>query len=178
MTCIVGLRDNGIVYIGADSAGIDVSSLEIRPRLDKKVFKSDDFVIGFSGSFRGGQILKYNVLYPEIKKHAFSVEEVEKYFVSEFVESVRDAFIAHGFPTDDDSCPFIVGYNGWLVHIESDYQVGIYEDFTATGSGSAYALGSLHSTVGMDPEYRITLALGAAAEYNAGVRGPFYIERT
>lgn len=61
MTCIVGLVDNGVVYMGADSLGSNYQSKTVRN--DKKVFKlkdSDKAVVGFAGSYRIGQLLMYS----------------------------------------------------------------------------------------------------------------------
>ena len=58
MTCIVGLVDNGKIYMGGDSAG--VSNLDIRIRADQKVFKTGEFIMGFTSSFRMGDLLKYD----------------------------------------------------------------------------------------------------------------------
>ena len=57
MTAIVGIAEKGSVYIGGDSAG--VAGLSISTRTDVKVFKNGPFVLGFTSSFRMGQILQY-----------------------------------------------------------------------------------------------------------------------
>lgn len=47
--------------------------------------------------------------------------------------------------------------------------------YTAAGCGRDLALGSLHATEDLiaDPRRRLEMALGAAAQFNAGVRAPF-----
>lgn len=198
---------SGRVYIGADSASINLSNLDSRPRIDRKVFSKDGYVIGFAGSFRAGQILKFNVNYPDNSKLKMNLKmqfenefknenenrfenefgllpryleiEIERFFVTEFIEAVKSAFKEYEFVNDnEDSCSFLVGFGPVLVEVETDFQVGMYQHHAATGLGSAYALGSLHGSTHLGPEQRIKLALGAAAEYNAGVLPPFYIERT
>ena len=49
MTCIIGLIDNGKVYMGCDSAG--VAGLDMYGRADQKIFKVDNFIMGFTTSF-------------------------------------------------------------------------------------------------------------------------------
>lgn len=59
MTCIVGWVEEGQVWIGGDSAG--VAKLDLRVRKDEKVFVSGEYVMGFTSSFRMGQLLRYTL---------------------------------------------------------------------------------------------------------------------
>ena len=59
MTCIVGLVHEGVVYIGGDSAG--VAGLSLVVRADEKVLRNGDFLMGFTTSFRMGQLLRYKL---------------------------------------------------------------------------------------------------------------------
>lgn len=59
MTCIIGLIKNKKVYIGGDSAGVD--GLNITIRKDSKVFKINKFIIGYTSSFRMGQLLRFKL---------------------------------------------------------------------------------------------------------------------
>ena len=62
MTCIVGLVHEGVVYIGGDSAG--VAGLSLTVRADEKVFQNGEFLMGFTTSFRMGQLLRYSLKPP------------------------------------------------------------------------------------------------------------------
>lgn len=175
MTCIVGLVHEGVAYIGADSAG--VGGLDITIRADRKVFKNGEFLMGFTASFRMGQLLRH-AFTPPYRRHDV---ELEKYMVTEFVDAVRSCLKTGGFAAKNSEVErggdFIVGHAGRLFTIESDYQVGEpTREYAATGCGYAYALGSLHSTRGQKPEDRIRAALEAAADGSAGVAPPFHIE--
>ena len=66
MTVIVGLQHNGAVYIGGDSAGIAGYDLMIRH--DEKVFVNQQFIMGYTTSFRMGQILRYSFKPPVQQK--------------------------------------------------------------------------------------------------------------
>ncbi len=55
MTCIVGLEHNNSVYIGGDSLG-STSGVTI-VRQDKKVFHNGETLIGFTSSYRMGQLV-------------------------------------------------------------------------------------------------------------------------
>lgn len=177
MTCIVGLVDNGKVYIGGDSAGVVVSRLDIISRKDKKVFRVNDVIMGFTTSFRMGQLLQYNFRPP--KRHPD--DDLMKYMVVEFINEIRRIFKDGGFATKDQEAEiggnFLVGIEGRLFEIGGDYQVGESNDkIAACGCGYAYALGSLYSTTNSPPHERIIEALSAATKFSAGVQDPFNVE--
>jgi ATP-dependent protease HslVU (ClpYQ) peptidase subunit len=168
MTCIVGLVDNGKVYIGGDSAG--VGGMDLKIRTDKKVFFNKEFIIGFTSSFRMGQILQYKFSPPKQKQD----QEDYEYMVTNFIDEVKNCFSENGFDEDGE---FLVGYRGNLYAIHSDFQVAqTLNDLYAVGCGSDLALGSLFSTPLLDPTYRVKLSLQAAESFSAGVSSPFVIE--
>lgn len=81
MTCIVGLVHGDTVYMGADSAG--VSGLDLRLRKDSKVFLRGEFVMGFTTSFRMGQLLQHKFVPPQI------LDGVDPYdYMPAFIDSV------------------------------------------------------------------------------------------
>ena len=75
MTCIVGLVHEGVVYIGGDSAG--VARLSLTVRADEKVFRNSDFLMGFTTSFRMGQLLRYSLKPP--RRHP--ADDINQYMV-------------------------------------------------------------------------------------------------
>lgn len=185
MTCIVGIEHEGTVYVGGDSAGVEPYSLAICTRADEKVFLTDDgsMAMGFCGSFRIGQILRYALVVPEQGQR----QDDMTYMVTTFIDAVRatqkdkgsmNKVAEHDVEAQDAS--FLVGYNGKLYVIESDFQVGRpVDDYAAVGCGADIAMGALYATRGLSmlPTARITCALMAASEYSAGVRGPYHIVR-
>ena len=174
MTCIVGLVHDGDVYIGGDSAG--VAGLSITIRSDEKVFGNGPFIMGFTTSFRMGQLLRYKLAPPAQTVHQNDME----YMVTSFVDSCRQCFAGNGFGDKDATVGgnFLVGYKGKLYNIEGDYQVGVPRAaFDAVGCGSDLALGAMFATEGLPPEKRIHAALAAASTFSAGVAPPFTILR-
>lgn len=172
MTCIVGLVDKGDVYIGGDSAG--VAGLSISIRADEKVFGNGPFIMGFTSSFRMGQLLRYKFSPPAQTIHQNDME----YMVTSFIDACRQCFRTNGFGDKDATHggTFLVGYKGNLYTVESDFQVGkLHAPFDAVGCGSDLALGALYASEKMSPEDRINLALGAASTFSAGVAPPFVI---
>jgi len=84
MTCIVGFVDaKKNVYLGGDSAG--VSGLDVTIRKDPKVFKKDEMVIGYTSSFRMGQLLCFKL---KIPKQPSKMDDYE-YLCTLFVDAVR-----------------------------------------------------------------------------------------
>lgn len=173
MTCIVGLVDQGKVYIGGDS--LAVAGLDSAVRKDKKVFRNGAFIMGFTTSYRMGQLLQYK--FQSSRKLELN-EDPMAYMVNIFVEDVRKCLEAGGFNKkkdgQDEAGTFLVGFAGRLFRIDSDYQVGESDDgFDSCGCGFPYALGSFYTTLHLTGEERILKALEAAEHFSAGVKAPF-----
>lgn len=177
MTCIVGLVDKGKVYIGADSAGVCSDSYDIVYRKDVKVFKNEEFLIGFTSSFRMGQLLRYK--FNPTQRH--SDEDVMEYLVTTFVDDLRYCFSESGYGKKESGTEtggsFLLGYEGRLFCIEDDYQIGeVFCDYEAIGCGASYAKGALFASEGAPADVRVNTALTAASYFSAGVAPPFTVE--
>lgn len=175
MTCIVGVAHEGCVWIGGDSAG--VSGYDIAARVDTKVFKRGPYVLGFTDSFRMGQLLRWAFDVPTPPARG-----LERFMCTTFIDAARDCLKAGGWATSrsdqEAGGTFLVGVRGRLFEVYSDYQVGETRNgFSAVGCGAAYALGVLDLTgrQQMEPRSRARLALETAARHSAGVCGPFTI---
>lgn len=159
MTCIVGIAHGGRVFMGGDSAASVDGAIDVR--LNRKVFRNGDYIIGFTGSFRVGQQLQYATLPP-----------VEGEPLAHIVNAVVPLLAKlAGKETDE----ILIGYAGRLFKVSSDYSVAEYESYTAAGQGEPYALGRLHGSLGA-PEQRVVAALAAAEAHCAAVRAPFVVE--
>lgn len=176
MTAIVGLVHEGKVWMGGDSAGVGGLSLSLRE--DPKVFINGELLIGYTTSFRMGQILEHHLSPPA----ALEKETGMAYMVKRFIPAVKSELKDHGFQRSkegqDEGGSFLVGYRGALYAIDDDYQVArLRTPYFAVGCGRDLALGALFAMkmTSMGPDARIKLALEAAAEFSAGVRGPFTI---
>jgi len=177
MTCIVGMVENGKAYIGADSAA--VSNSTVRALKQPKVFRRGPFVIGYTSSFRMGQLLQYFLDVPE-QEDGVSDEE---YMVTVFAEAVRECLKEHGYlkveNNREEIGTFLVGYRGGLYGVASDLQATqTLDGMTACGSGEEYALGALYTLKGLDAEERILVALTAASYFDSNVAPPFAVMST
>lgn len=178
MTCIVGLAAHGKVYIGGDSAGVGDWDLDVRK--DPKVFVNRGFIMGFTSSFRMGQLLMHDFVPPA---PSMVEDDMFRFMVKEFVPAVRRCFKDGGYASKTNEVEqggvFLVGFRGNLFSIYEDYQVGeYYRGYGAVGCGKNFANGALHATQTSrkSPEARVRLALEAAEAHSAGVRAPFTIK--
>ena len=174
MTCIVGLVHKGAVYVGGDSAG--VADLDLTMRADEKVFRSGPFVMGFTSSFRMGQLLRYKLRIPEHDPR----QDDDTYMVTAFIDAVRECLKDGGWASKsnerESGGTFVVGYRGKLFVVYDDYQVERSMDgYSAVGCGAQIAHGALYATRGLDPRKRVRIALAAAEHHSAGVRAPFVV---
>ena len=175
MTCIVGIVHKKKVFIGADSLGSN-RIWQKTLRKDPKVFKNGDFLIGYTSSFRMGQLLRFNFQPPV---HPLKMDDYE-YMVKLFIPAVRECFKDGGFAEKDKEQEsggiFLVGYRGELYCVESDYQVGVsYDGFDSVGCGDDLAKGALFVNKNKHPKERIRQAIEAAAHFSAGVGGDIII---
>jgi len=191
MTTIVSVTDRQSVVIGGDSAA--VGGNELRLRADPKVFRVRSFAIGFTSSFRMGQILRYCAQLPDPPPEP-TEDELELFMVTEFVSAVRHAFMEQGFAkTARSAAPgdpsvteegqergglFLVGVAGQIFEIRQDYQVARPAAlYYAVGHGALIALGALHaleSYQDLSLRERALRALEASEAYCSAVRGPFH----
>lgn len=173
MTCIAGLVSDGIVYLAGDSAGC--AGWDLTVRKDPKVFVNGQYVMGFTHSFRMGQLLRYAFNPP-----APETSDLHGFMCTAFVDALRACLKDGGHATKDKEQEagglFLAGVAGRLFVIESDYQVAETADgYAAVGCGFQPARGALFATDGMEPVQRLGVAMSAAERFSNGVRGPFTI---
>lgn len=174
MTCIVGLEQDGKVYIGGDSAA--VGGQDIYASRTPKVFQNGRYLIGYTTSFRMGQLLQFSLGRITVKK-----KDPFAHLVTEFIPHLRTLFENGGYSritnNKEAGGSFLLGYKGKVYSIQSDFQVNSCIDgMMACGCGEDYALGSMYSTQRIkDPEKRLIMALSAAAHYSTGVCEPFLV---
>lgn len=177
MTCIIGWIDkNKTVYIGGDSAG--VNGLNIISRKDPKVFRNKNMIMGYTSSFRMGQLLRFKL---KIPVHPVGMDDYQ-YMCTKFIDNVRKCLKDNGYAVIKDNKEtvgtFLVGYRGGLYSVDDDLQVGMTnEKYNSCGCGYQYAKGVLetHNKKTENPEQVILEALRVAEKFNGGVRRPFVI---
>lgn len=170
MSTLVGLKQDGKIYLGADSRA-STEDGEVRPKTFKKIFRNGTYVIGFIGSVRGGQIL-----YPEYAEMPDDVMDVPDFIRVHCDEKGCLGINEHQMSMH--GCNYIFAYQGRMYEILIDFQMSEIDNYTAVGSGSSYAFGSLHTTEDMklDGQTRVKWALEAAAMFDGATGAPFDIK--
>lgn len=191
MTCIVGVIEGGNIYMGGDSAGV-AGNYRIQARKDLKVFRYTDesnnqFLLGFCGSFRLGQLLMTSLEFPRLDGYI-----PFEYMVTQFVPAVKTLMSENGVERKKEevvslnNSSFLVGIKDnkgdcYLFEVQDDYQVvELIVPYASCGCGADLALGALNILWGTDIEADVIVeqALLTAEKFNAGVRRPFNIIST
>ena len=169
MTCIVGIASEGIVYIGGDRGLSDSDSILSMPR--PKVVQNGEYLIGLSGSLGVGQLLQMIDL-PSAGRNP------EMTLRTSFTKSFKESLEEYGpdITKEDNDTDFLIGVKGKLY----EYSIGDWSvaevEYSAVGSGSSIALGSLYTSNNYkDPYKRIKIALEAACTLSPSCQLPIDI---
>jgi ATP-dependent protease HslVU (ClpYQ) peptidase subunit len=174
MTCAAAIVHEGRVFMAADSAG--VSGDDYTHRADEKVFRVGQFVVGVSGSFRVGQVVRYVFDAPSAPESADAGFDALSFMVRQFVPPLRAALKTSGH--EGDEWAILVGLHDRLFIIYSDFQVGESRDgMLAIGVARQVALATLRTfsffNFRTPPKTKLEAALRNAAHFSAGVLPPF-----
>jgi len=174
MTCIVGLRAAGRVWLGGDRAAVDQSHYLSRCE-QPKIFRRGEMILGYTSSFRMGQLLQFRLAVPDCPDE----QPLDEFMCTKFVDAVRTCLKDGGYTKVEHSREtigtFLVGFRGQLYVVDDDYNVRRDGAFMAVGSGVSVALGALYATTDRTPRERLLSALRAASEFVTTVRPPFDI---
>lgn len=185
MSCVVGLVDEGKVWLGGDAAASDPNDELVVTYTAPKVFRRGQLLLGCVESFRMRDLLEHQFDAPRFRAN----QDPDDYIFRIVLEEIRRTLVVGGFDLeeevddDDDFMPsgaILLGFKGRLFTIDWDYHIGEVRDhFMAIGAGAPYALGSLHITHELadkfSPRLRVTNALRVAAHYCGTVRPPFSV---
>lgn len=172
MTCIVGCANGKNVWMGGDSASVDGWTGRITNL--PKVFIRGKFLIGYTSSFRMGQILQHKLdIAPQNGKAD------DSYMACDFIDAVRKCLKDNGYAKVENNVEqggtFLVGYNGKLYRVGNDFQVNQHGDIDAVGIGDSFALGAMRALGKLPCQKRIEKSLEIAAYFSMGVMPPFLI---
>ena len=145
MTVIIGYADGKNVWMVGDDVACNGEFSECIS--GSKVFKlNDNMLIGYTSSFRMGQILQYGIKIPSIKKG----EDVDKYMRTYLVDKIIYAFEKANYSKISDNeakgGTFIIGFLGRIFTVQDDFSVVEYKSpFASVGCGYQYALASMET---------------------------------
>jgi len=141
MTCIVAFRnkEKNIILAG-DKMGSDsfTSMISKVP----KVFTNDDFAIGYTSSFRMGQLLQHVWLPPQRKVD----QSTDNYLYSDVTASLRKMFKENGFGDDDTNefGNFIMIYEDRILEMQDEMSFLEHEtDIVSVGAGCYHATAAM-----------------------------------
>lgn len=135
MTCIIGYIDEkGVGHMAGDTAGTSVDGHYRVDNVHPKVFRNGEMLIGYTSSFRMGQILEHVFTAPERNDGLTDYQ----YMVKQVVPAIRKAFVEGNYMTkeDKDGGTFLIIYRGKLFALQDDFSV--FErprNFDSCGSG-------------------------------------------
>ena len=169
MTCIVGISDGINVYMGGDR-GMGTQDV-ILSSSRSKVKINGDYLIGFAGSAGIGELLHFIELPPPERN-------IEKTLRTSFIYNLKQAIDKYGDASylENNTTDWLIGTKGRLFEICSeDWSVCEFE-YSAIGTGSDIALGSLHTSSRWgDSKKRIKSSLQAAIDISPTCLGPMDI---
>jgi len=171
MSTVVAIVDNGKVWMGADSYATTKDGERRRMKCNK-IFTNGPYLIGYIGSVRVGQVLK-----PEFFTAPKKVLDFPDKMIAHFESKRCLAVDSESQCSVHESNLLVATTKGKLYEILLDFQMNEIEDFTAIGSGSHFAVGSLYTTRDWSsPKKRIMTALKVAAVYDMATGPPFVVE--
>jgi hypothetical protein len=178
MTCIVGITDGKRIVVGSDSAGSSPDNPEIHIADVAKVFATGEYLVGYCGSYRAGQLARWEMEWPEPPEPGANLE---RFFTRVVIKALRHALrdAEPGFTQElPRTAQFLIGLRGHLFTIGNDFSAVKRKDpWLAIGSGRNAAYGALHVLAGLefDLEEKVRRALAAAQGITANVREPFQL---
>lgn len=169
MTCIVAVSKGGDVWMAGDLMGSN--GFTKRVYKDSKVFVNGDFILGYTDSFRMGQILEYCWSQPP---RAEGMTDKQYLHIS-VIPSMKEVLITNGFGSSDGrediGGNFLIGYNGQIYEMQCNFSILRHEEFAAVGSGEFHAIGALEVLYNSDthPEDMVVEAIRVASKYVTSV---------
>lgn len=140
MTVIIGFTKNNTIYMGGDRRGSNGYSYKNVEH--PKVFKNGEFLIGYTSSFRFGEILQYDFKPPQQSK---DITDNKEFMVSKFIPALREALEKGKYSKNDfegrSGCA-LIGYRGSLYELQGDWSIlESSNKICSVGSGQDFAMG-------------------------------------
>lgn len=170
MTCIVAWKteDDNVVLAG-DKKGSNGYTADIVK--EPKVFRNKDFMIGYTSSFRMGQILKHVWTPPQRKID----QTTDNYMYCDVVNSLRKTMKDNGFLNTDNkdkSGTFIIVYENRIFLHQDEFSLLEFESkVTACGCGEDFAVASVTTLLEYEKDIDVILqkAYDLISFYSTGV---------
>jgi len=169
ITCIVGLEHKGKVIIGGDVQGTggNTKILHTQP----KVFNKKGVLMGYTSSYRFGQILEHNLADPVVPEN---INEVYRWLITVLVPDIKRALKDHNYGKDDSGGNALIGVRGQLWELQPDFSVlRSVLGYNAVGSGEEYAKASVYTSTANFGGFATLDAARSAVELAIATAGNF-----
>lgn len=181
MTLVLGITTPRGVLLAADTAGTGWTQ---HTTTHPKIAAHGPIGIGYAGSFRMGQVLRYCIDW-DAAALARNTADPHEWAVRCIVPAIRKTLATEGIvhtkeATDRAHGQIMLALDGRAFTVQSDFSVlEAPEHYVAIGSGGEVALGALHGSTqarSWAAARKLALkALEAAEHYIPSVRGPFHV---
>jgi ATP-dependent protease HslVU (ClpYQ) peptidase subunit len=197
MTTIVAYQGENYAAVGVDSRissmdeGGFASQIMTLASGSSKVASNGKYLLGAAGDVRAINIL-HHAFTPPMPTVGMKGKKLDQFMTIKFIPALRECFEKQGYATSPESesavhmaqheSTILVVVNANIYVVDGDYSwasdaTGIY----ALGTGSAYALGAMHSMIGKDnksltplqAKRYITKSLNIAAKFDPYTGSPF-----
>lgn len=176
-----------IMYMAGDSAanesGYHQTIIE-----NQKVFEKYGNLIGYVGSFRISQIIRFTPFDTFSISFGENRDSILNLLITQFVPELQEVLKKNNclqvFENGKNiglakSDRMLLAINGFLFCVYEDFNVApINNNYYAIGCGKKYSLGSLYTTNEIEnirTEDKINTAMHAANYYSSGVRPPYSV---
>jgi len=179
MTVVIGLVDKntGKIYLGADSRTSIHNGMTVDGMITKIFKYSNEICVGVAGDVRTINILN------NTDTSVDDIYELSNVFAQILIGGDYSLY------RTDKKCvqmrsKLLITINNMLYIMSNSFSYVPIDTYTAIGSGSELALGSLHTTEYLNknlmpkeisPRERIRLAIAAAEKFDSSVGGPVTI---
>lgn len=175
MTCIIGYKTEKGTFLGADSLGSNGHTKA--EYTTPKLFKVYDMVIGYTTTYRFGQILQYHM-----KEILVKEMDSYNYLIKIIVPEIRRCLGEHGAKHTKDNLESggncIIGYKNEIYELQNDFSVlSSVNGLITVGSGEDISRGAMIALkeTTLNPEECIRKALEITSECVTSVGGTTHI---
>lgn len=170
MTCIVAMVENGVVHMAGDKCGSNGYTKRIVGK--PKIFINKNFIIGYTTSFRMGQLLEFTWCPPE----QLNSQSDNVYIYKTVVDSMKQLLKKDGFATDTNGGSFLFGYKGKLYEMQDDFSI-FEQQIASVGCGYVEAQSVIYvlNKINYDGSIqdKLQLAIEASSMIKPGVSSEY-----
>lgn len=180
MTVIIGLKQDGKVYMGGDRA-VGFYNTRLTLGQSKIINWGDMLLIGIAGGARIWQLLEYEFGTQHFiqMSDCFNPNAGIVFFLKRLIDVLKASDmiqVVEGTPQMNST--LLLGWKGELYIIDGSLGMHrVADNYAAIGVADEIALGAMAALEGsrLGPEKKLTKALGICARFSKGVSGPFDI---